>query len=498
MKRISTLLTIILIFMMVPYLLSQGYLNLEQKVIRHTLPNGLRILLLERHAAPVISFVTWANVGAANEVTGMTGIAHLFEHMAFKGTKTIGTKNIEKEMEAMAKEDETFEAWLAEYRKGAMADSIKLAQLKADHQEAVDAAREFVVSNELGEVIEIEGGRGLNAGTGYDATLYFYNLPSNKLELWMSLESDRFLNPVLREFFTEKEVVMEERRMRTESNPTGKLIEEFIAAAYKAHPYGEPIVGHMSDLIPLRREEANRFFKTHYTPQNLVVAIVGDIQPAEVTDLADTYWGRIPRGSEREPVDTVEPPQLGQKRIEVEDQAQPLILIGYHRPDVYHKDSAVLDAITDIVGQGRTSRLYKNLVKEKKIALATGAISGWTMGKYPGLFLFYAFPAQGHAVEECEASMYEVIERLKNEPISEEELTAVKTRAKVNFLEGLDSNQGLAMQLAWAETFFNDYQELFHEVEKIEAITAEDIQRVMKTYFKKKNRTVGMSVSPEA
>ncbi len=478
-------------------LFAQGYLELENKVVKHTLPNGLRVLILERPNAPVVSFVTWANVGAANEVKGITGIAHLFEHMAFKGTHNVGTKDINAELKAMAKEDETFDAWLAEYRKGSLADQEKLKKLEEIHKEAVDEARQYVKSNELGEAIQFAGGTGLNAGTGYDATIYFYNLPSNKIELWMSLESDRFLNPVLREFYTEKQVVMEERRLRTESQPVGKLLEEFLAAAYKAHPYGEPVVGHMSDLIPLRRERANTFFRTHYTPQNLVLAIVGDVKSDKVIKTLDTYWARIPHGPEREPVVTKEPPQLGQKRIEVEDRMQPIILIGYHRPDGLHKDAAVLDAITDILGQGRTSRLYKSLVKEKKIAVAAIAISGITMGKYPGLFLFLAVPAKDHTNEECEDAMYAEIDRLKNELITPEELTAVKTRAKVNFLRGLDSNSGLAQQLAAAETIYGDYHEMFRQVAKIEAITAEDIQRVAKEYFKKRNRTVSMIVPLE-
>ena len=475
---------------------AKSYLDLEKSVVKHELPNGLTLLVLERPQAPVVSFVTWADVGAANEVKGITGIAHLFEHMAFKGTTTIGTKDIEAEKQAMAEEDRAFKAWLDEYRKGKAADQEKLSELKKSHLKTVETARSFVISNELGEAIQHAGGSGLNAGTGYDATVYFYNLPSNKVELWMSLESDRFLNPVLREFFTEKEVVMEERRMRTESSPVGKLLEEFLTSAYKAHPYGEPVVGHMSDLITLKRNEAEAFFKTNYTPQNLVIAVVGDVDANEIIKMTEKYWGRIPAGPEREPVDTTEPPQLGQKRIEVEDRMQPIILVGYHRPDRHHKDAAVLDAISDILGQGRTSRFHKSLVKNQKIAIATAAISGLTQGKYPGLYVFLAVPSQGHTNEECEEAMYAEINRLKTEPLSKEELDAVKTRAKVNFLRNLDSNQGLALQLADAETF-GEYKDMFHQVEKIEAITAEDIMRVAKKYFKKNNRTVALIVAPE-
>ncbi len=497
-RLLQTILFLLIAILAIPSLIyAQGYLELENKVVKHTLPNGIRVLILERHDAPVVSFVTWANVGAVNEVKGITGIAHLFEHMAFKGTPKVGTKDFKAELEAMAKEDETFDAWLAEKRKGPNADPEKLKKLEKTHKEAVDEARKYVESNEFDKAVELAGGVGLNAGTSYDQTVYFFSLPSNKIELWMSLESDRFLNPVLREFYTEKQVVMEERRLRTESQPIGKLIEEFLAAAYKAHPYGEPVVGHMSDLVTLTRGEAEEFFRTHYSPRNLVLAIVGDVNSKETIKMVDTYFSRIPGGKEREPVDTVEPPQLGQKRIEVEDKMQPIILVGYHRPNGLHKDAAVLDAITDVLGQGRTSRLYKSLVKEKKIAIAAGAIAGITLGKYPGLFIFFAVPAKDHTNEECEEAMYVEIERLKEEALLPEELEAVKTRAKANFLQGLDSNIGLARQLAAAETLHGDYREMFRKVEKIEAIASEDIQLVAKKYFKKRNRTVAMIVQPE-
>jgi predicted Zn-dependent peptidase len=317
------------------------------------------------------------------------------------------------------------------------------------------------------------------------------------MELWFALESDRFLNPVLREFFTEKDVVMEERRLRTESQPIGKLLEEFLALAFKAHPYGEPVIGHMSDLENMTREDAMAFFNRNYTPQNLVCAVVGDVKADEVIALAEKYWGRIPKGPERKPVVTVEPSQAGLRRVEVEDASQPIILMGFHRPDIKHQDAAVLDAITDILGQGRTSWLYKSLVKEKKLAVFTFAISNLTSGKYPTLFIFAAVPAQDQPVEDVEAAIYEQIDRIKNELVSAEELEAVKTRAKVNFLSGLRSNTGLGEQLARYETIYSDYRILFHEVEAINAVTAEDIRRVAREYFTRKNRTVAVIVPPE-
>jgi predicted Zn-dependent peptidase len=475
----------------------QSFQDLESKVVKHTLANGLRFLIVERHDAPVASFVTYADVGAVNEVRGITGMAHFFEHMAFKGTGTVGTNDIEAELKAIAREDEIYERILEEQRRPGGPDPAELDRLEKELKEAVEYSKTLIVSNEFGETIKKEGGVGLNAGTSYDQTMYFYSLPSNKMELWFSLESDRFYDPVLREFFTERDVVMEERRLRTESQPIGKLLEEFLTLAYKAHPYGDPVVGHMSDLENMTREDAMKFFRTNYTPRNLVCAVVGDVKAAEVIALAEKYWGRIPAGPERKPVVTVEPPQLGERRVEVEDASQPFVFIGYHRPDIKHEDAAAFEAITDIIGQGRTSWLYKSLVKEKQLAVMTFAFANITSGKYPTLFIFVAVPAQGKAVEEVEAAMYEQIDRLKEELVSAEELEAVKTRAKVNFLSGLRSNIGLAEQLARYETIFDDYGRVFREVDEIEAITAEDIQRVAKTYFKKKNRTVAVIVPPE-
>ncbi|UCD51535.1 MAG: insulinase family protein, partial [Phycisphaerales bacterium] len=333
---------------------------------------------------------------------------------------------------------------------------------------------------------------GLNAGTSADYTVYFVNLPSNKLELWMLMESDRFLNPVLREFYKEKDVVMEERRMRTETQPVGKLLEEFLAVAYKAHPYGQPVIGHMSDLEALTRSEAEAFFRTHYGPTNLTMAIVGDVDPARVKALATEYFGRIPARPHPRPVETVEPPQQGERRVIIEDPAQPFVLIGYHKPGINHPDNAVFDAITDIVGMGRTSRLYKSLVKEKRIAMYASGFQGMPGNKYPGLFLFYAVPARGHSSQECEEAIYAEIERLKDEVVDAEDLKKAKTRARAAVIRQLRSNSGLAGQLTAFEVMTGDWRNLFKQIDQIDQVTAEDIQRVARQYFTTKNRTVGI------
>ncbi|MFQ6114830.1 MAG: M16 family metallopeptidase [bacterium] len=487
-----------LLFIFVSLSLAQNLEEFEKKVTEFTLDNGLHFIVLERHEAPVVSFHTYADVGSVDEVKGITGMAHVFEHMAFKGSNTVGTKDYAAEAKAMAKVDEAFLELKAERRKGEHADPQRLEELQNKFEEAQKEAETYLVHDEFEEALSREGGTGLNASTSWDATRYIVSLPSNKVELWMSLESDRFLNPVLREFYKERDVVMEERRLRTESQPIGRLIEEFIAIAYKAHPYGEPVVGHMSDLKTMTRAEAEDFFKRYYSPSNLTVAIVGDVNPKEIKKLAEIYFGRIPGGPKPDPVETVEPPQLGERRVIVEDPAQPFVLIGYHKPDINHEDNAVFDAITDIIGIGRTSRLYKSLVKEKKIAIAASGFQGLPGNKYPGLFLFYAVPAKGHTNEECEEAIYAEIQRLKTEPVTPEELEKAKTRSRATLIRQLSSNSGLAAQLTFYQAITGDWRNLFKQLEQIDRVTAEDIQRVAKEYFSTKNRTVGVIVTTQS
>jgi len=471
---------------------AQDLAEFEKRMTEFTLANGLKFLVLERHEVPVVSFHTYADVGSVDEVKGITGLAHLFEHMAFRGTKTIGTKDYQAEAKAMAKMDELFEAMKAERRKGDQADKARLEQLEKQFKEAEQEAQKYIVND---ETLARAGGEGLNASTSEDATQYIVSLPSNKVELWALLESDRFRNPVLREFYKEKDVVMEERRME-ENNPQFRLFEEFAAIAYKAHPYGEPVLGHMSDLQTLTRGEAEAFFKKYYSPSNLTIAIVGDVNPQEIKKLAEKYFSHIPSGLKPEPVETEEPPQRGERRVTVEDQSQPLIAIGYHKPGINHPDNSVFDALTDIMSAGRTSRLYKSLVKEKKIATSVYIDinfveqRGWN--KYPGLFIFSAVPAKGHTSQECEDAIYAEIEKIKTEPVVPEELKKAKTRTRANLIRGLASNDSLAEQLTFYEVITGDWRNLFKQLDKIEQVTADDIQRVAKEYFTSKNRTVGV------
>jgi len=477
---------------------AQDLAAFEKRMTEFTLGNGLKFLVLERHEAPVVSFHTYADVGAVNEVWGITGIAHLFEHLAFKGTTTIGTRDYKTEKKALDKIDEAFLALRAERLKGDRADKARLEQLQNQFKDAQEQAQQYIVHDEYEEVLSREGSSGFNAYTSEDATQYIISMPSNKVELWMTMESDRFAHPVLREFYKEKDVVMEERRLSVDSQPVGRLLEEFMGIAYLAHPYGHEVIGFMSDLQALTRAQAEAFFNKNYGPSNLTVAIVGDVNPEQIRKLATEYFSGIPSGPKPGPVVTVEPPQLGERSVVIEDQAQPFVLMGYHKPDINHPDDAVFDALTDIVGMGRTSRLYKSLVKEKKIAIYASGFQGMPGVKYPSLFLFYAYPARGHTSQECEQVIYEEIEKLKNELVTPEELAKAKTRARAGLIRQLASNSGLAAQLTFYQVITGDWRDLFRQLDKIDKVTAEDIQRVANEYFTTKNRSVGIINTIEA
>jgi predicted Zn-dependent peptidase len=464
---------------------------IEAKVTEFKLRNGMTFLVMERHEAPVASFFTYADVGAAQETKGITGLAHIFEHMAFKGSRNIGTKNYPKERLALAKVDKAFAALKLEREKGTKADPEKLKTLEAAFKQAQEEAGKFVENNEFGQAIERAGGRGLNASTAWDATKYYFSLPSNEIELWFYLESERFRDPVLREFYKERDVVMEERRMRTESQPVGRLIEEFLHSAYIAHPYGEPVVGFMSDLRNITRPDAEAFFKKYYIPSNLTCVIVGDVNPKRVRELAEIYFERIPSAPKPEPLRTVEPPQDAERSVALQLQSQRILLIGYHKPSINDPDEAVYEAISSLLSEGRSSRLYRSLVRDKKIAVQAAGITGIPGEKYPGLFIFFSIPAQGHTNAESEKAILEELERLKTEPVAQAELDGVKRRARAGLLRSLDSNSSLAMQLGDWQALTGDWHNLFRQIDKIDAVTPADIQRVAKAVFIDTNRTIG-------
>jgi predicted Zn-dependent peptidase len=476
---------------------AQDMAAFEKNLTVRKLPNGLTVLVYRRPVAPVFSFFTFVDVGAAQEVPGITGLAHMFEHMAFKGTSVIGTKDHEAEKAALAKVDTAYHAYDAE-RRHPSADPAKLETLRKAFKDAQEAADAFIEKNEFSTIVDRAGGVGMNASTNSDQTVYFYSLPANKVELWAYLESSRFLDPVFREFYKERDVVMEERRLRTESTPNGRLIEQFDAAAYLAHPYKQPVVGYMSDLMSISREDAERFYKKHYVPANLTVAIVGDVNPETVLPLVETYFGRLPAGPKPEPLRTVEPPQTAEKAVTLIDPSQPVYMEGYHRPSDTHADDPVYDVIASVLSSGRTSRFYRSLVRDKKIAAGAIAFNGLPGTKYPTLIVMRAVPTPGHTNEEVQAAIREQLDRLREEPIGDDELKMVKTQARAGLIRSLDDNGGIARQLAFYQARYGDWREIFKSVEKIDAVTKDDVMRVAKATFVPTNRTVGMIVNADA
>jgi predicted Zn-dependent peptidase len=471
---------------------AQGdFREVESRISDFTLKNGLKFIVMERHQAPVAAFYTYADVGSYNEDAGVTGMAHMFEHMAFKGTRSIGTKNWALEQKALAKVDQSFAALKAEKAKGPKADAARIKALQADFETAQKLAQEYVEPNEFGKIIEESGGRQLNASTAWDRTDYFFSLPSNQAELWFYLESSRFKDPIFREFYKERDVIAEERRLRTENNPIGKLVEEYLATAYKAHPYGIPAIGHMEDIQNYSREQAEAFFKKYYIPSNLTCVVVGDVDPKQIRVLAEKYFGGIPSGPK--PVDyrSVEPKQEAERRVILKAQAQRLILMGYHAAGINDPDYPVYGTIQSLLSEGRSSRMYRTLVRDKKLAVQAAGFSGFPGIKFPGQFVFFALNAPGKTNEEVEKAMLQEIEKLKTDKVTEEELAGVRTRYRIGLLSQFNQNTQMAAQLAQWDALTGDWRNLFRFTEKINRVTAEDIQRIAKKTFVESNRTVG-------
>ncbi len=463
-----------------------------ERVTEFRLDNGMKFIVIENHEAPVVSFVTYADVGGVDEPDGQTGVAHFLEHLAFKGTKSIGTENYKREKVYLKKLDRLFTKIQAAQTTGKEA---KLAQLKEKFSNVESQASSFVKQNEYGQIVDTAGGVGLNAVTTADYTSYFYSFPANKLELWMSLESERFLNPVFREFYKEKQVILEERRMRTDNSPIGQTIEAFLDTAFVSHPYKRPTIGYNEDIRNLTRENVREFFATYYTPNNLTVAIAGDVNPQEVQALVEVYFGRFPKKPAPPEVNKIEPQQTETKEVIVKLPTQPWYLEGYHVAGLTDPDYPVYNLLTSILSSGRTSRLYQSLVEQQQVALSAQGFSGFPGNKYPNLMLFYALTAPGHTVDDVAIALREQIELLKTEPVTKAELDRIKTQFKASLLRSLDSNLEMARILTEYEAKTGDWRNLFKELQALTAVTADDIQRVAQEIFTEENRTIGKLLS---
>ncbi|MDH4084804.1 MAG: insulinase family protein [Nitrospira sp.] len=473
--------------------------SLAERVIEHRLANGLTVLMVERHQTPIVSINITFAVGGINEQVGQTGIAHLYEHMAFKGTRMIGTTNYEEEkpiLDELARVgtelDQRQRDGDANGAKATDEEGTTIESLRKRFADLQAQAAEYVVGNEMALLYQRHGGVGLNASTGKDLTRYMISFPSNRLPLWAAIESDRMAHPVLREFYKERGVVMEERRLRNDDSPNGLLFETFTSAAFRAHSYGIPTIGWGSDILSLTPADTEAFFKTHYGPNRATIALVGDINPRDVITLIEQTFGKIPAAPPPPSLVTVEPEQRGERRVEVEFDAEPAIVIGYHKPTLGDPDDDVFDVIDAVLSEGLTSRLHQKLVREKRIAASVGSDASHPGARAPNLFIVTATPLAPHTTAEVEAAIYEELERLKREPVSSKELEKVLNNLDADLVRGLRSNSGLASQLALYQAVAGDWQYILTSRDKIAKVTAADVQRVATQYFTKSNRTVAV------
>lgn len=478
-------------------------------VERHRLPNGLVLLVVERRTAPVVSTYLRFAVGSAHEYAGVIGAAHFVEHMLFKGTTTIGTRDRAREAELMAAEDRAFDRlrplrWQAarvRARGEPVPDSLaaRIGELEAEVERLGAAQAELVLSEEIDRIYQRTGAVELNASTGYDGTQYFVSLPANRLELWARITADQMENPVFREFFTERDVVMEERRLRVDNQPELKLDEQVIGTAYLAHPY-QIMWEWLSEVENISRPELLEFFRRHYAPNRAVIALVGDVRVADAIALVERYFGAIPGQPEPEPVVVEEPEQKGERRLVVEFDAEPQVVIAWHKLASGHPDDPVFAVIGEILARGRTSRFYRRLVEGKQVAQEVSADqypgSGLLGSADPGLFLVRGAPRAPHTAEELEGAVLEEVAALGREPVSAEELERVKTNLEADFIRGLRSNLGLGAALADHEGLGGDWRGLLRAPERVRAVTTGDVMRVARQYLVASNRTVGWLVRP--
>lgn len=535
---------------------------LTEKVKERILPNGLRVVVVERHNAPLFFSLIAFRVGSNQELPNRTGLAHFLEHMLFKGTKTIGTKDygkekkILKEMDLVAEQIRQRQVEMKEWRyekfeeyttqlKSQLSDEVrekggqdeaymwqqvlmvlpsdssqlpeewrktpwiisdarrnywdlyrqilvlrvKMAELEKAHRKLIDEGEP------LDAIYDRHGAAMHNAFTTNDQTTYMVGLPSNCLELFMALEADRFQNPVFRQFYREREVVMEELRMR-ESEPDDKLYKILLTTAFDAHPYGRPVIGWLSDIRTTLREDLEDYFLQYYAPNNCQITLVGDVSAEEVFRLAEKYFGSWKPAKIAEEIVTSETFFGGEKRVEVELEAEPRVYIAYRVPVAPHPDGYPLDLLSHILSSGRTSRFYQNLFQGKQ--LTSQPISVWDApgGRYPNILVIYALPKPPKTLQEVEEGIYEELEQLKRELVSEWELEKAKNRFRMSELTRLRSNQALAFTLSSYFVNRGDWRAYEEDLQRILAVTPADIQRVAQTYFTKANRVVVTCTRP--
>jgi predicted Zn-dependent peptidase len=464
--------------------------TLEEKVVEHTMKNGMKLLMVERHTSPTVSAWIRFKVGSVDERSDERGIAHMLEHMLFKGTTTLGTTDYSAEKPILDKIENVAQMLTAEKAKREKADEGKIDGMEKQLAALEADASKYVIKDEFFELYSKNGGTGYNAFTSRDGTTYLINLPANKVELWAAIESDRLQHAVLREFYTERAVVMEERRRSYDADPESKLWETFVASSFLAHPYGQPTIGWKTDIENLTRTKAERFFHSYYAPNNAIVAIVGDIDTTQTIALVERYFGAIKPGKELPPVTAEEPMQAGERRIELVAEAEPTMIMGFHKPAIGTPDDYVFDVISMILSNGRTSRFYKKLVIEKQIASDIGAFDA-PGSRYSNMFVVSANPRAPHTVKEAEDAIQAELDLLKTTPVAERDLQRILNKIEFEEARRMGTNGGLARNLTEYEATTGSWRYMSEHRGKIARVTPADIMRVAITYFTHENRTVG-------
>ena len=466
--------------------------DLEKKIVKARLQNGLTVLMMERKFSPTVSLYIRYRVGAVDESPGQSGAAHFLEHMMFKGTTTIGAKNYPAEKKLLSGIEKIGRELDRERAKQGSADARKIRRLEARMKRLQDKHLRYYIPNEIDRLYTENGASGMNASTGQDMTTYFINLPANKIELWARIESDRLLHPVFRQFYTERDVILEERRQRVEASPDGKLYEAFMERAYSTHPYGIPIVGLPKDLTFMSPAAIHAIHRKYLSPRRIVIAVVGDIDPSKTMELIRRYFGKIPDAGAPAARIPAEPEQKAERKAQVWFDASPSMIIGYHKPAPPAREDYVFDVLETILSKGRTSRLYDRLVISRQIAQSISAANGVPAARYPNLFTIFARPRHPHTNEELQTAILGEIEAIKTAPVTEEELARAKNQLKMDFIKSLDSNSELASILSYTELLLGDYRYFSDYLPQIQKVTAGDIQAAAIRYLTAENRTVAV------
>ena len=463
-------------------------------VVSYTLKNGLKLLILEKKFVPTVSFAMTVRVGNVDCTSGKTGLAHVFEHMAFKGTQVMNTSDYQKEKVILAKIEEAAKRVIAEESLGDKADQQKVAQFKKELSDLEKAADAYTVNAEFTSTFEKIGANGLNAYTTVDETVFHLSLPSDRLEAWMVMESDRFKNPVLREFYKERSVIMEER-LRAEADPSRVIFENLSAAAFQAHPYKNPTLGWMDDLKKLSRTDAEEFYARFYVPNNATLAVVGDVKPEEVIRLAEKYFADWKSKELPNSAYTVEPEQKAEKRVNVFFDAKPSLAMGFHNPGENHPDTPALIMLSEVLSNGKTGRFYHNLVEGKQLALYAGAYSA-IASRYPSLFIIDAAPKAPHTSADLEAAIWEELEAVKKNPPTAWEMEKILNNYEADMIRGLESNMELAKSISRDDRIMGDWKHTWKLLEQLKKVTPEDVSKAAQKYLKRSNYTIVAVTQP--